>query len=520
MSERKYYILVTILFAVYFMNGLIAIPKLSVTYDEGDNLGYGIRMIKGQPQKIKPFDDASTMPMLAFNALPRAIQQLKNPDLKKTDGGVSDIMSARYVTLVLSSLIGLFILCWSKELYGRSAGLFSLFLFVFCPNLNANAVLVTSDALSALFTISTAYYFWKLIRDNSWKNLILFSISISLAQLAKQSLTHLLIIFPFILLIYGIKNKGIFKVNRRSFLLFIVFCLSFLFIVNAGFLFRGTGQPLSQYNFASKNFQHLQQTLSFVDDMPLPFPEPYLSGLDLTMRIDEIGPGAPESSGPVNILGQSRIKTGFWYYYFVTLFFKTPIPVIALSVMLLVAFIREKRIKWYDEFIPVFCILYFLVYFNFFYNSQVGIRHIILVFPLLYVLLGKTADLFINRRILGVCTVLYAVITFYTFFPNLIAYSNEFIWRKKNAYRVLGNANIEYGQGYYLLQRFLQKHPEVKFPGDKPMPGQFVLSVSYYLDPTYREKYGWLQKLEPADEVEYSFLLFKISADDLKKEGY
>ncbi len=71
------------------------------------------------------------MPITALNTLPRIIEQTIHPGLKKNDNGASDIINGRYITLLLSIFIGVYILVWAKELYGEAAATFSLFLFVF-----------------------------------------------------------------------------------------------------------------------------------------------------------------------------------------------------------------------------------------------------------------------------------------------------------------------------------------------------------------------------------------------------
>src|SRR5574337_1900566 len=149
LSYRLYLALSAIFFGVYLIHGLITIPRLSITGDEGDHLNYAMRFVKGHPEKVKPFDDASTMPISALNTIPRIVEQIAYPKLQKDDGGVSDVFSGRYITLLISILTGFFVLKWSTEIAGYAAGLFSLFLFVYCPNLNASTVLVTTDAYSA-----------------------------------------------------------------------------------------------------------------------------------------------------------------------------------------------------------------------------------------------------------------------------------------------------------------------------------------------------------------------------------
>ena len=66
------------LFAVYLINGIIAIPRNSVTYDEMDHWSYGKRILMLKPSKIYPYDDAGISPFYGINAIPRAVQQDNN----------------------------------------------------------------------------------------------------------------------------------------------------------------------------------------------------------------------------------------------------------------------------------------------------------------------------------------------------------------------------------------------------------------------------------------------------------
>jgi 4-amino-4-deoxy-L-arabinose transferase-like glycosyltransferase len=355
-----------LLIAVYFVNGIIIIQQNSIVYDEMDHWSYGKRILKRQPEKIYTYDDASAMPVSAVNAIPRAVEQLLNPRLSKTDGGFSDIMHGRYVTLLVCLLAGLFIYRWSKELFGETGGTLSLFLFVFCPNLNAHATLLTTDAYGALFTLATFYYFRKFLINSGWKYFILFSLTLGLSQLVKQSLTHLVIVFFLLSLIILIKRKTIFTSWRRNLLRLIVLVTIVGFIINAGFLFNGSGKPLNQYEFASKTFNGIKSSLSFMGSIPIPFPAPYIQGLDYSVHMDEIGPGDPRTSGQVYILGEKRKGEGFWYYYFVLLLFKTPLSVLIMFLIAISLLQSSKNKNIPEKLLLLFPIAYFIMYFSFF----------------------------------------------------------------------------------------------------------------------------------------------------------
>jgi hypothetical protein len=254
--------------------------------------------------------------------------------------------------------------------------------------------------------------------------------------------------------------------------------------------------------------------------VPLPVPEPYLSGLDLTKNIDEIGPGRPESSGSVYVLGQYAEGKGIWYYYFCVLLFKTPIPVILLTLMGLYYSFRQRISVYSTGFIFGIVIAYLLCYFSFFYNSQVGIRHILMIFPLLYVLLGKVAAQAIQRKSRLNILAIYSVATFYFYFPNLIAYSNEFLLPKRKAYHIMADSNIDYGQGYFFIQNYLRSHPDTRFADTLPAAGKFVIGINDYLDLQRTNKYAWLRNVEPVGQVAHCYLLLDVTPASLKKKRY
>lgn len=509
--------LVVGLFVVYLVNGLIAIPDNSVTFDEMDHWSYGKRILKIQPEKIYPFDDASAMPVTGFNAIPRAIEQLRNPDLLKTDGGFSDIMNGRYVTLFICLLIGLFVYKWSADLFGEKAGLFSLFLVVLCPNINAHTTLLTTDAYTALLTVSTFYFFWKFITDSRWKSFILFSVSLGAAQLVKQSLLHLFIIF-FIVSLVILVQRGTWKKNFKKNLGRVVVLISLvILLINAGFFFNGFGISISSIEPHSTFF--LTLNASAIGNLPLPLPEPFVKGTDLVMYMNELGAGHPDVSPKNYLLGEFKKGEGFWNYYLVVSFFKTP-----LSVLLglgIVFFFLVRRWKDFPHkklvLFLVFAVLYFILFFSLFSNSQVGLRHVILVYPLLYVCLGSLLVYPVNRKYVLPVFILYAVFSFYKFFPNLISYHNELI-ASKNTYQVMADSNIDYGQSYFRYLKFQNKHPEYKIPGKIPEAGKFILPVDEYLDTREQNKFNWISNnFKPDGHFDHCYILFDISAQEIQQ---
>jgi len=158
-------------------------------------------------------------------------------------------------------------------------------------------------------------------------------------------------------------------------------------------------------------------------------------------------------------------------------------------------------------------ISYFLLVLGFQNNVQIGIRHVLMVYPLLYVLAGFIVQLPIYQkrtRLLSALLIAYSLVTYYYFYPNLISYSNEFIPIKKDAYKIMADSNLDFGQGKYALKKYLKLHPGVSIITDKPQSGSFVIGVNDYLDLKGDHKYSWIYDVLPDDQIDHSFLLFII----------
>ncbi|MEQ1797068.1 MAG: glycosyltransferase family 39 protein, partial [Lacibacter sp.] len=271
-------IMLILVIAVYLFNGIQYIQAQSITYDEGNFYNYAVRYLKGNPDRINPMTDDSKMPVSVLNTIPRILEQLIEPNSQKTDMGVSDIIHGRYITLFFSIFILLLIFIWTKELYGKKGALFAAFLFSFCPNNMALATLVTTDSYSVFFLLLSIYLVWKFCKTKSIYVFLFLSFSVAVSQLVKQSLFHLYILVPFCLLSYFISFRKAIKDVSLTKLTFL-FILINLVVINAGYYFYHSFMRLGEYHFMSNLFLTLQKI--FPESLPIPFPKPFIDGLDM-----------------------------------------------------------------------------------------------------------------------------------------------------------------------------------------------------------------------------------------------
>ena len=520
-SEKKIAVLVLgIIVVFYLFNGIVYLNAQSVNSDEEGFYNYAKRLAKGNPERIDPVVDNSKMPVIILNLIPRATEQFFEPQKHKTDWGREDIIRGRYITLFISVLVILLVYFWAYDLYGLQAGLFAAFLMSFSPNFIANAAFVTTDAYSVLLLLGSLYFMWNMVRKPSFKYFIFFSIATALGQLVKQSLFHLYVLIPVILMIYFFINRA--PIRFTGLLKYVlIFIFIQWFVINLGYFFYGTNRRLGDYHFMSHFFQSIQ--LVFPSWLRLPFPKPFVEGLDMAKYYDQIGGGIDMKSsfGKVTILGHSSVGGSFWYYYFVSIFFKMPIAYFILICWSAGIFIRRKSIRLLGqrELFIIFPILYFLFVMSFLYNTQVGVRHLIFLIPLVCILCASmVAELESGKqKILLALTSLYLIVSVLFYWRNYFPYTNEFIWNKTFAYEYVGASNLDFHQGSGFATEFLQKHPSVHPVPETPDTGEFLIRVADYLDIWSGHKYDWISRIKPYGQVGFSNLLIRVDSSNLQR---
>ena len=98
-------------------------------------------------------------------------------------------------------------------------------------------------------------------------------------------------------------------------------------------------------------------------------------------------------------------------------------------------------------------------------NVNVGIRHILPIYPFLFIFLGITAASCWNsakragRLIVTLLTIALAAETAFAF-PNYIPFFNLFAGGSRGGLRLLGESNIDWGQDLPALAAWQKRHPD------------------------------------------------------------
>jgi len=520
----RFQLMMAVLVMVYIGIQSYSIQKITLNIDESAFATYGFTIwrLKGD-KDIVAYE--SKLPITALNGIPRAIEQLFHPGLKKTDWGYEDYYRGRYISLIAALLLGLLIFQWAKELYGETAAFFSFLFYLMCPNFLAHAIFVGTDIYASLFLTASFYFLWKYHKTNKMKFFLLFSIAVALAQISKFSMIFLFLLFPLIILtryFTGIKTN---QKRHPVLVLLTIFCLINIFVISASHLFYQMFLPLKDYSFRSAPFIQLKKLFGF---LPVPLPSSYIRSMDTVMYFDSIGNGTPESiSNPSYILGHYN-PFGIWYYYFITLFYKIPVATLLIWLGSLILFIKKfsKSSFIRNEFYLLLPVMFYLIYFDFFYATQLGIRHILIILPSLFIFSGSFYSWLIAKRKMWIIFILvaYQFVSVFSYFPHFLPYTNEFIWDKKMVYKKLGDTNLGYREGEKFLKLYLEKNKEAIFEPDSIISGKIVLDANrvLWLNQTiygYKYDFIWAKDLIPVDHIHSEYLIYDISprtADSLR----
>jgi hypothetical protein len=246
---------------------------------------------------------------------------------------------ARWACIPMSLLGGYACFRWARELYGDQAGVLSLTLWCFCPNILGHGALITSDAAAAALGLAACYTFWRWLRRPTWSHTLLSGAILGLAELAK---TTLVIFYPLWFVMWGvyrwnaltlgpspIRGEGGKRILRELGML-VMRTVVAIYVVNLGYGFEGSGMRLGEFRFVSATLGAESGedkapaaggnrfANSWMAMLPVMLPKNYVLGIDLQRKDFE------DYTSPSYLRGEFREK-GWWYYYLYALAIKVPL---------------------------------------------------------------------------------------------------------------------------------------------------------------------------------------------------
>ncbi len=396
-------------------------------------------------------------------------------DFVKANGDRSFLLySVGRMACIPFSCLGLGVcFLWAKNLYGSQSGVLSAALWCFSPLIVGHGSLMMPDVPAASCGVLSAYLFWCWNRQPAWSCAIQCGIALGLALLTK---TTLLILLPLFILIWGLtidrhSDRPRSPLLRQFAMLATMFAISFA-IVNIGYSFQGSFQPLGSYHFISRALagQDVKEmdlsaaknrfSGTVLGRIPVPLPADFVLGIDQQKADFDLG-------YPCYLRGQWQ-HGGWWYFYLYGLAVKAPIGTLLLLLLPLILgrFAGHYRTSFKAAvhlLVPPLAILLLA-------SSQtsltVHLRYIIPAIPFAFIWASRVARCFTTgHRFVSVVvatSITWTMTSSLLCYPHSIAYFNEFIGGPKRGHYHLLDSNIAWGQDILLLRKWVARHPEAR----------------------------------------------------------
>ena len=157
------------------------------------------------------------------------------------------------------------------------------------------------------------------------------------------------------------------------------------------------------------------------------------------------------------LMGQFR--EGYWYYFLVAFAIKTPIPMLLLIPLALWHWLRQRK-GWFHEVCLLLPALTLFILISALADPLI-MRYLLPIYPLLFIFVSRTAELFTRSRLGTVAGILLAAWYLSTpirIYPDYLAYFNEFVGGSKHGIEYLDNGFLDWGQNLKRLKRYLDEH--------------------------------------------------------------
>jgi Dolichyl-phosphate-mannose-protein mannosyltransferase len=521
-AERVFWPASVFLLALMLISQAVSILQESQTYDEAVHLAAGYSYLTTGDYRLNP-EHPPLSKMLAALPLLFLKPHLPVEDASWSNGNTlyfgatflylnrvpaeTLLLVARSVTILCTVSFGLFLAVWTRRRFGAAVALLALFLYALDPNIIAHGRYVTSDLPITCFLFLAVIAWAAFLSSRRWRDLATAGLGLGLASVVKFSG---LALFPIFVVLYVIKwwqesrpDSG--AASRRklsaSHLALSLAVIGGITVVLIAACYgpetirltrRGSpSAPLAARMDRQDWFgERLYQTASFLN---IPSYS-YLLGLRVVARHNSEG-------HPAYLLGKTSEKGGWWYYFPVAFALKTPTAVLLLllvSLLIVVAGLRHgnlfhilKRLPfhWYVLALPMTA--FFLLGMR--SHLTIGLRHILPVYPFLFVLVSAIVLGSPSRKVLPVLLVAVALLQIaenVRIFPHYLAFFNLPSGGPAHGTDYLLDSNIDWGQDLKKFRRWLDTH------GNPPV-------CLAYFGMSYTTLYGMRQNSLPATwEVE------------------
>jgi len=420
------------------------------------------------------------------------------------------LFDGRLMMIGITLLLGIAVYLIAVYFWGLVGGLIAVALYTADPLINGHGHLITNDVLVSLTSLLALFAFWLFLQKPTWSKTLLFGFLLGLAELSKFSA---LVLYPLTLVLligYVIWKRTGWRIFWNYLGKFAVAIIFVQFIIVAGYGFRLNLLPdepsISQSVVSSNHLvpgvyesnQLIDNTFHYVRYILLP--GDYYLGLAAFLTHAD--------SGHLGYLFGQTSNTGWWYYFPVLFSAKTPLITLAIfTAAITYAFVKKK-----GRSVMVFLLVAVLFQFIFAMNSKVniGLRHIMPVYPLLFIGAGVIGENIYLYILLGLLFLQSLYIN-----PYQISFFNLLYGGTYNGYKTAVDSNLDWGQDGKRIQNYIndKKLKNVYLDYWSGNAEKFIPTSGHNLiigatELFENQDYAWLKDKTPTARITPSVFLF------------
>ena len=393
----------------------------------------------------------------------------------------------RLSSILLGTLLAVLVCHLTTRLHGPRAGLAALFFYALSPNILAHSSLGTLDLPAAFFVFLTIYCLAFAIERPSPLRVTALALSLGAALTTKIQAVALLALIPAVVLLM----RSRLRVPEKPAALFVSLALA----------------PLL--------------TLAVIDACYLHWPSASAGWWPAQYADAMVAKLSHGSRGHFGYLLGEYSTSGWWYYFPVAIALKTPLPTLLLAGVGLLR--RPTRASIAFVLAPILLFLGVGVV----GNVDIGLRHVLLLYPFLFVLVGRGATALLTTRprrlALAVLAAGYLVQAIFIS-PHHLSYFNVMAGGPARGHRYLIDSNYDWGQNDRFLRRYLATRdtPYLINPDPfQPSQGRILVNTNAYYGVLNggRDAYRWLDGVEPVNQIAYTWFEFDVPSDEVLAES-
>jgi hypothetical protein len=493
--KRACVILAGALLCLYWWMATSVSDTMCTTGDEIAHLTAGYSYWTTDDYRLQP--ENGNLPQ-RWAALPLLRQNLRFPTLEQNAWRISDVWDlgfqwfyesgndlasmlrdGRRMIALFGVALGALVFLWARRLHGDKGGLLAAGLFAFCPTMLANGALVTSDMTAAFMFLAAVTAFWAMAHRLTPLRVLLFGLALGLLCVAKFSAP---LIAPMCAILFAVRVAGSPTLasgwllphavaGRMRVALALVAATLAACAIAVGVIW-------ASYGFKYPMFRHFEPNrirslvgwdvledqggptvpiLRFARDHRL-LPESYLYGFAHTYRF---------SRYRKSFLNGEYRSSGWVSFFPYTTAVKTPLALFGLIALGGAYALNRRRgaAEWRSrlyEWSPLLSL--FAVYWAFSLTSglNIGHRHIIPVYPVLFVMAAGAAG-WVARPTRWAGGLVAALAVWFAaesawIRPHYLAYFNELVG-PRDAWRHVVDSSLDWGQDLPSVRTWLDAHP-------------------------------------------------------------